>query len=132
MKFTAGIAPAFCVQRRCLMASFRTSPIVEQETSLSLSNLFKNVFLQGFAFNSLELIQVQVLADGQGGCAHLYERDCSVQLRNQKVGKCTDLGGIAIFAKFLAAGLIMRSFSPCGNHTRDLFGATVVLKSYFN
>mmetsp|Transcript_75916 Transcript_75916/g.180448 ORF Transcript_75916/g.180448 Transcript_75916/m.180448 type:complete len:1202 (+) Transcript_75916:95-3700(+) len=42
------------------------------------------VFFEEFLTDARH-IEIQVIADGQGGCAHLFERDCSVQIRNQKV-----------------------------------------------
>lgn len=42
------------------------------------------VFLEEF-LDDARHIEVQVVSDGKGGCVHLFERDCSVQIRNQKV-----------------------------------------------
>jgi len=42
------------------------------------------VFLEEFWENTKHL-EVQIIADGQGNVVHLYERDCTVQHRHQKV-----------------------------------------------
>lgn len=42
------------------------------------------VFLEEF-WEETKHLEVQILADGQGGVSHLFERDCTVQHRHQKV-----------------------------------------------
>ena len=42
------------------------------------------VYMEKFLQNPRH-VEVQIIADGQGGVVHLYDRDCSMQRRHQKV-----------------------------------------------
>ncbi len=78
------------------------------------------VFLEKAIVNPRH-IEVQVLADSHGNCIHLYERDCSIQRRNQKLieiapspqldeGQRQYLGGLSVIAAkavdYVSAGTV--------------------------
>lgn len=43
-----------------------------------------DVFVERF-LPSARHVEIQVIADGQGGVSHVWDRDCSIQRRNQKI-----------------------------------------------
>ena len=76
-------------------------------------------------------IEVQILADGQGGVIHLFERDCSVQRRHQKVFElapapnldpqlrermCADAVAFAREINYSCAGTVEFLLDPDGNY----------------
>nr|MDQ2722648.1 pyruvate carboxylase [Actinomycetota bacterium] len=76
-------------------------------------------------------IEVQILADGQGNVVHLFERDCSVQRRHQKVLElapapnldpelrkrmCADAVAFATAINYSCAGTVEFLLDPDGNY----------------
>ena len=76
-------------------------------------------------------IEVQILADGRGGVVHLFERDCSVQRRHQKVIElapapnldpelreriCADAVAFARAIDYSCAGTVEFLVDPDGRH----------------
>ena len=76
-------------------------------------------------------IEVQILADGKGGVVHLFERDCSVQRRHQKVLElapapnldpelrrrmCADAVAFATAINYSCAGTVEFLLDPDGNY----------------
>lgn len=56
--------------------------LVKQEAKVSFND--DSLYIEKFIQNPRH-VEIQILADEQGNCIHLGERDCSVQRRNQKV-----------------------------------------------
>ncbi len=88
------------------------------------------VFLEQAVTNARH-IEVQVLADAQGNVVHLYERDCSVQRRHQKVVEvapaprldtalreqiCAEAVRFARAVGYLNAGTVEFLVGPDGRH----------------
>lgn len=45
----------------------------------------KQVFAEKAAIDGFRHIEVQIIGDGKGGVTHLWERECSIQRRYQKI-----------------------------------------------
>jgi pyruvate carboxylase len=75
------------------------------------------IFMEKAAVGGFHHVEVQVIGDGQGEARHLWERDCSVQRRYQKIVEVAPalMGDRKLVAKVIEAALKMArtvGFSP--------------------
>jgi len=74
-----GVGMVRCESEQALSQQFET---VKNRAKMYFGN--DNVFIEKFITNARH-IEVQIFGDDQGNVVHLFERNCSVQRRNQKV-----------------------------------------------
>lgn len=67
------------------------------------------IFMEKAAVEGFHHVEVQVIGDGQGEARHLWERDCSVQRRYQKIVEVAPalMGDRKLVAKVIEAALKM-------------------------
>jgi pyruvate carboxylase len=66
-------------------------PLARREAEQAFGN--PAVFIEKLVVNPRH-VEVQILADSHGGCVHLFERDCSIQRRHQKVIETAPAGNL--------------------------------------
>jgi pyruvate carboxylase len=67
------------------------------------------LFMEKAAVGGFHHVEIQVVGDGEGGVRHLWERDCSVQRRYQKIVEVAPamMGDRRLIAKVIEAALAM-------------------------
>jgi pyruvate carboxylase len=70
---------------RVVMTGEELEPMMNEAMGEALTSFGNgDVFLERYVLNPRH-VEVQILGDGKGNVVHLYDRDCSVQRRHQKV-----------------------------------------------